>query len=1018
MHYLQEWCDSGVDEALTKLNVVALSGYNPFEHLLYAGAIPRRNDGRLTDQMLKRYAHTEHGGWWCSGIDLLTGREDLWGCFKPLRPRRQKDRDKLIKYEHPPMVGTGLFALRVPLHLWQKIADRHGLPFDPHLWQTDRPDGGFWQWVIDHPEVPLVLTEGAKKAGALLTAGFAAIALPGINGAYRSPKDAWGNRLGRSHLLPQLMPVVGGGRLIYLAFDQDEKPKTQRAVQRALQQTAYLLAAEGCGVKVVQWPSNWGKGVDDLLQRRGLATFEALVNEAWDWDLWKVQTLYRLTYSPQVTLQQRYLGEIEVPEASALVAICSPKGTGKSYALGQMVAEARRREQKVLVIGHRIRLVEELCQRFGLPYLHDAQGAATTGYGLCIDSLHPQSQAKFHPQAWSGALVILDEVEQVLWHGLNASTCREQRVAILRSLKALIQHVWATGGRVVLSDADLSDLSLDYLLSFRETAIVPWVVLNQWQPNDQEAWPVYHYDDSTPKKLVRALEQELQRGGRSLVFLSGQKTRSAWGTSTLECYFQQRFPEVRILRLDAESLGDPSHPAYGCMSRLDEVLANYDLVLASPALETGVSLELRGHFSSVWCIAQGVQTVTSVAQALARLREPVPRHLWIAPYGFNQVGNGATSLAELLRTTQKMVQLNIQLLQRLDAEAWQELETDFQAESLACWGKMAIRVNGGMRHYRRSLLALLAREGHTLRAPVKAKLPSKRQETEEELLSPPVEPSLDRVITEIRDRNYQGECEAVVRVQSPQEKEYQSLQKRLAKSPQDRHRLRKYELEKRYGLPVTADLVQRDDRGWYAQLRLHYYLTLGRSFLADRDARMAKTLLHQGNGEVFLPDFCQSQLGAVVGILERLGLCTLLQQSDRELSNRDEDLIALAQIALANRTAMKTALGIGLGANASPITVLRRLLEKIGYGLTCLRVTSHDKKRLRIYRVKTATDGREQVFQNWLQSDRQRPGSSAFWQQETHGMVLSTVPSPPLVGMDGGAMVQLSLDLEGKEASA
>jgi len=39
-------------------------------------------------------------------------------------------------------------------------------------------------------------------------------------------------------------------------------------------------------------------------------------------------------------------------------------------------------------------------------------------------------------------------------------------------------------------------------------------------------------------------------------------------------------------------------------------------------------------------------------------------------------------------------------------------------------------------------------------------------------------------------------------------------------------------------VPVDADLVLKDDEGWYPQLRLHYFLTVGREFLKMRGQRV------------------------------------------------------------------------------------------------------------------------------------------------------------------------------------
>jgi hypothetical protein len=100
--HVEEWRNSFVSEDIIELNCVSLSGNNPYEYLLYGlTEDERRNDGRLRDSWLKKYAHIEEGGWWCSGVDLLTGEDSKWGCFKPNRPRIPHQGNKPIKYEHP-----------------------------------------------------------------------------------------------------------------------------------------------------------------------------------------------------------------------------------------------------------------------------------------------------------------------------------------------------------------------------------------------------------------------------------------------------------------------------------------------------------------------------------------------------------------------------------------------------------------------------------------------------------------------------------------------------------------------------------------------------------------------------------------------------------------------------------------------------------------------------------------------------------------------------------------------------
>ncbi|NJL82318.1 MAG: hypothetical protein HC890_03990 [Chloroflexaceae bacterium] len=106
----EEWLASGVDTDLIALNVRSLSGTLPYDYLLYSDGIPRRNDGRLTEGFLKRYACLEAGGWWCGTLNPLNSNQpSLWGCFKPDQPHLDPAKGKAVKYEHPPKEPTQAF---------------------------------------------------------------------------------------------------------------------------------------------------------------------------------------------------------------------------------------------------------------------------------------------------------------------------------------------------------------------------------------------------------------------------------------------------------------------------------------------------------------------------------------------------------------------------------------------------------------------------------------------------------------------------------------------------------------------------------------------------------------------------------------------------------------------------------------------------------------------------------------------------------------------------------------------
>ncbi len=192
-HHLTEWLESSVDEQLTTLNLISLSGFITYEYLLYG--LPdceRRNDGRLRDKWLNSYAPLEDGGWWVSGVDPLNNWQPMqWGRFKPDNPRIIGSQSKPIRYESPPHVSNRVTYFDVPSHIWDKVAKRYGIkryhsPLALRLTARKKPLC-FWEWVQQYSQIPIIFTEGEKKAACLLSLGFVAIALPGI----------WNGRVGK-----------------------------------------------------------------------------------------------------------------------------------------------------------------------------------------------------------------------------------------------------------------------------------------------------------------------------------------------------------------------------------------------------------------------------------------------------------------------------------------------------------------------------------------------------------------------------------------------------------------------------------------------------------------------------------------------------------------------------------------------------------------------------------------------------------------------------------------------------
>lgn len=458
----QEWRNSTVDEELIALNVRSLSGNRGYDALLYSGEIPRRNGGRLTDYWLKKYRHTELGGWWTSGLDPLADWQPMeWGRLKPNTPRFNWDEEqrchtqKPVKYESPPKTPNRVTYLRIPLHVWQLVADRCNLPIPSEIVVSSEGEAvGFWAWVQSRSEVPIVLVEGEKKAACLLSLGFAAIALPGI----------WGGRVGdevAERLHPDLMPMATGGRNFTILFDHETKPDTKRQVSQATRRTGQTIIRQGCLCDVAQLPGP-EKGIDDWAIAQGQnanKAVAALIDDAFDFNdyqrSWFANRQRGLRkYKPNVVVNARYLSNaVKLPE-SGLVCLRSDMGSGKTKLL-----EDWRREhpdERFLNVGHRVNLLRNLAKRLKTP-MYSALNTGDLGrsdtLSITIDSLH-----KLAGNLQAYGCLFLDEACQSLTHTLQSKTCKEHRGEILEVLEYLVYN----SRLVVLADAHLDDVTIDF----------------------------------------------------------------------------------------------------------------------------------------------------------------------------------------------------------------------------------------------------------------------------------------------------------------------------------------------------------------------------------------------------------------------------------------------------------------------------------------------------------------------------------------------------------------------------
>ncbi|MEH2280652.1 MAG: VapE domain-containing protein [Nostoc sp.] len=237
-HHWEEWQLSGVSAKIIQLNVRTL------------------HDSREVDKVLNRNTksrqkHSDHlvPCWMVSGVNPLTGENTLDGVqVKPDISPLGKD-GKVNKYLGA--AGYGAF----PLFLNTGIED-------------------YWQQILADRSIPIIITEGAKKAGAGLAINLPTISIPGVSTCRKMGRlDTW------------IEAFAGFGRTFYLCFDADILHK--RPVQQSLINIARDLTATGSKVMVIKLPSIELKGMDDFIAAKGEEAFKQLIEESPTIEEWK-----------------------------------------------------------------------------------------------------------------------------------------------------------------------------------------------------------------------------------------------------------------------------------------------------------------------------------------------------------------------------------------------------------------------------------------------------------------------------------------------------------------------------------------------------------------------------------------------------------------------------------------------------------------------------------------------------------------------------------------------------------
>ena len=987
--------------------------------------LPQAQPGHLAGALIRldsRYRHLAAGGWRTLSAELEgVPRFDQW---KPDQPRQRGKRNERTgewvpefdeqgrpvpqKYEAPQHFpgGGGLFLPQVPERCWQLICNRHGLPLpDPATIAA-----GFWAWALKTPKLEILATEGSKKAAAAISAGYAALGLPGVTMGFRGSAEN-GRRL-----IPALRALsarhhakrcrfVGQGRRWRIAFDAEAKPSTAARVAAAAGALAQTLRAVGGRVEIARLPLLSGArktGLDDLLAAQGAeALAQALDNTG------PAAVLPDLTRTDRAILHGGYIGQsgpLPTPADAPLVVIRAPMGSGKTEAVAQALAPLAADGVAVLMPSHRLALGRAASERVGVPWC-PAVGSdqRLQGVAACWDSWRPSSPLAISPTGWTGGVMVPDELMQSLEYLLlsTGTTLAKVRPEVMRTVAEQLPRLL----QLIALDAQLADWGVRLLerLSGRRA----YVIRSDFQPmrgRHLHAPQKLKTPAATSKAFRAKWAELLEAEGDLFCWSSAQQGHYANSASCLAAINRQRRPADVVELIDsttpelaAELAADPDGYTARRSAEAREQGGHYRLYTTS-AISSGLSFQ-RWRPAAVIAYSGGRIAPEHVAQALARVRCPeVPAYVFAplrCPGGALRVGSEATDPAQLIADLRAVADTLYGQLQ--DAgDPW-----------LEAWGELGAIRNRQRFAYAATIAGLLQAEGWELQAPGPEPCPVAAAQVAAELKA-------------IAADTLAAEDAAVIDapVLEPQAAADLAGRPRRQLDPDEQAALDRFALAERWALGQAApspQLLEADREGLRDRLQLGWLLRTPQALelVPDRDWQAIAAL--DPEGQPFAPDRLRVTIGSRLAALAGLGVPQLLERFQRGdvIASTDPALAALHATATAHRGQLIAAANVSPGK--LPSGTLRALLEACGWQLQ------------KAGRIKARGDGRdaytytatpvalpqgvelEALAATWLaelqEETRPAEGTGAFftknknrtWQKKPHATPQRpATPSPPL----------------------
>jgi hypothetical protein len=324
------------------------------------------------------------------------------------------------------------------------------------------------------------------------------------------------------------------------------------------------------------------------------------------------------------------IGQESLPLAG-FIFIKSPKNSGKSYQIKQLceiLKSGAFGDYSIINLTSRISLGRSQAINWVLKYIEDcfSDDLKNEDISLCINSIgkiyNRIIEIKTFAKQGKKTCLIMDEVELLFSHLITSGTIKNQSF-ILKAFRELIDAILSSGGLIIASDADLSNISVDYLTALTQSDFTQFIIENTGTPYPYDIISYESKDDYLDK-----LYSSLACNERIIIPTDGKDNAIA-----LEEEIRLRFPDKKIICLHGDNSSEDW--AIEMQGDIDQYLEReqLDVLIHTGSMGTGVSINNPDLFDGVFPMFLGIIEPDQARQMMIRYRSQIPRHLYCEKHG-------------------------------------------------------------------------------------------------------------------------------------------------------------------------------------------------------------------------------------------------------------------------------------------------------------------------------------------------------------------------------------------------